>query len=92
MSPASYPPSQRVPNPSAVRSPVIGPGQGRKAPPAGSSALTRTSMEQPSSAMSDCENGNGSPAAIRNCCSTRSMPVTISVTGCSTCSRVFISR
>src|SRR5262249_28032691 len=29
---------------------------------------------------------------MRNCCSTRSMPVTSSVTGCSTWSRVFISR
>ena len=32
-----------------------------------------------------------SPAAIRTCHSTRSHPVTSSVTGCSTCSRVFIS-
>ena len=35
--------------------------------------------------------GSRSPAAIRSCCSTRSRPVTSSVTGCSTCSRVFIS-
>ena len=33
-----------------------------------------------------------SPAAIRICSFTRSMPVTNSVTGCSTCNRVFISR
>jgi hypothetical protein len=33
----------------------------------------------------------GSPAATRSCCSTRSRPHTISVTGCSTCKRVFIS-
>jgi hypothetical protein len=33
----------------------------------------------------------GSPEATRSCHSTRSRPVTISVTGCSTCSRVFIS-
>ena len=32
-----------------------------------------------------------SPAATRNCHSTRSSPVISSVTGCSTCSRVFIS-
>ena len=32
-----------------------------------------------------------SPAAIRNCAFTRSIPVTISVTGCSTWMRVFIS-
>ena len=31
------------------------------------------------------------PAATRSCHSTRSCPVIISVTGCSTCSRVFIS-
>ena len=31
-------------------------------------------------------------AAMRSISSTRSMPVTSSVTGCSTCSRVFISR
>ena len=35
--------------------------------------------------------GSRSPAAIRTCHSTRSRPVTSSVTGCSTCSRVFIS-
>ena len=36
--------------------------------------------------------GSGSPAATRICHSTRSCPVIISVTGCSTCRRVFISR
>ena len=41
---------------------------------------------------SSWRNGSGSPAATRNCHSTRSNPVTISVTGCSTWSRVFISR
>jgi hypothetical protein len=35
--------------------------------------------------------GSGSPAATRSCHSTRSRPVIASVTGCSTCSRVFIS-
>ena len=35
--------------------------------------------------------GSGSPDATRNCHSTRSCPVIASVTGCSTCSRVFIS-
>ena len=35
---------------------------------------------------------SGSPAAIRSCCSTRSIPVTSSVTGCSTWSRAFSSR
>ena len=32
------------------------------------------------------------PSAMRNCSRTRSMPVTSSVTGCSTCSRVLTSR
>ncbi len=41
--------------------------------------------------MSSCAIGSFSPAAMRTCSSTRSMPVTISVTGCSTCRRVFIS-
>ena len=39
-----------------------------------------------------CVKGSGSPAATRNCARTRSTPVTHSVTGCSTCRRVFISR
>ena len=33
-----------------------------------------------------------SPRATLTCCSTRSIPVINSVTGCSTCRRVFISR
>ena len=40
---------------------------------------------------SSCVSGSFSPAATRNCHSTRSSPVIASVTGCSTCSRVFIS-
>ena len=40
---------------------------------------------------SSCVEVKGSPAATRICCSTRSRPVTSSVTGCSTWSRVFIS-
>ena len=36
--------------------------------------------------------GNGSPCAIASWSATRSRPVTNSVTGCSTCSRVFTSR
>ena len=38
----------------------------------------------PRSVMSFWRKGRGSPAAILICCLTRSMPVTISVTGCST--------
>ncbi len=41
--------------------------------------------------MSFWVKGSGSPAAIRICSFTRSMPVIISVTGCSTWIRVFIS-
>ena len=44
-----------------------------------------------SGVMSSCANGSCSPAATRSCHSTRSRPVTSSVTGCSTCRRVFIS-
>ena len=39
-----------------------------------------------------CWNGSFSPAATRIISSTRSRPVISSVTGCSTCRRVFISR
>ena len=39
-----------------------------------------------------CGNGSFSPAAMRSCHCTRSIPVTSSVTGCSTWMRVFISR
>ena len=38
-----------------------------------------------------CLTDSGAPAAIRICSFTRSMPVIISVTGCSTWIRVFIS-
>ena len=41
--------------------------------------------------IASCASGSFSPNAMRNCHSTRSRPVIISVTGCSTCSRVFIS-
>jgi hypothetical protein len=52
----------------------------------------RLSTAQPSALMSLWRSASFSPAATRIICSTRSMPVTSSVTGCSTCSRVFISR
>ena len=68
------------------------PGEGVKAPPVGSSALIRTSMAWPSRRTSSWVNPSGSPEATRSCHSTRSSPVTISVTGCSTWRRVFISR
>jgi hypothetical protein len=45
----------------------------------------------PSKRMSFCVSGSFSPDATVNCHATRSRPVTASVTGCSTWSRVFIS-
>ena len=56
------------------------------------SALMRHSIEQPRSCTSSWANESGSPAAIRICSRTMSMPVAISVTVCSTWTRVFISR
>ena len=67
------------------------PVAGRKSR-SGSSAYTRASIAQPSMRTSSWVKGSGSPAAIRIIHSTRSSPVTASVTGCSTWSRVFISR
>ncbi len=68
------------------------PGEGVNAPPAGFSALMRTSMAWPLRCTSSWVNPRGSPAATLSCHSTRSSPVTSSVTGCSTWSRVFISK
>ena len=60
---------------------------------AGSSALIRTSIAWPARArLHDRDPASGSPAAIRICQATMSTPLTSSVTPCSTCSRVFISR
>ena len=61
-------------------------------PAATSSAYSRTSMAWPPMRASRACGGSGSPSAIRSCSSTRSRPVTSSVTGCSTWSLVFISR
>ena len=66
------------------------PAPGRKSA-SGSSALIRNSMAWPSNATSDWLNPSGSPAAIRIWVATRSMPVSISVTGCSTWIRQLIS-
>ena len=41
--------------------------------------------------ISSCFMESGEPEAIRSCSTTMSMPVIASVTGCSTCRRVFIS-
>ena len=59
---------------------------------AGSSALMRASNACPSIATPSIGNGACSPVATRICSSTRSSPVTASVTVCSTWRRVFISR
>ena len=66
------------------------PGVGWK-PRAGSSALMRHSRLAPSNLTSDCSSASVSLAAIRSCSRTRSRPVRISVTGCSTWRRAFIS-
>ena len=56
-----------------------------KKPASGRSAYTRASKAWPERVSWGCVRGSGSPAATRSCHSTRSMPLTISVTGCSTC-------
>ncbi len=74
--------------------PAARPAAGRRAGSraSGSSAFTRNSIACPRAAMSCLPHGrSGSPAAIRSCSATRSMPVTSSVVGCSTWMRVFIS-
>ena len=57
----------------------------------GSSALIRNSMAWPRTSTSAWLKPSGSPAAIRIWIATRSMPVSISVTGCSTWIRQLIS-
>ncbi len=57
----------------------------------GSSALMRHSMAWPCTWIWRWVKGSFSPAATMICVFTMSMPVTSSVTGCSTCTRVFIS-
>ena len=88
--PCSTPLSSRMPMPPGADHSVIGPGVGRKPRP-GSSALMRNSIAWPM--------GSGTPSSVRRApCATRiiartmSMPVVSSVTGCSTCRRVFTSR
>ena len=48
-------------------------------------------MAWPDMRIWPCVSGSFSPEATRSCHSTRSRPVIDSVTGCSTCRRVFIS-
>ena len=70
---------------------VIVPGLGRKSA-SGSSAFTRTSIAWPASVTSACFSRSGRPSAIASCSATMSMPVTASVTGCSTWTRALTSR
>ena len=88
-SPELTPESTRTPGPEGATKLVTMPGAGRKPRP-GSSPLMRNSKLCPRGSGSP--NPSASPSAIRNCSRTRSMPATSSVTGCSTCSRVFTSR
>ena len=59
------------------------PGLGRKSA-SGSSALIRTSIAWPAKVTSACFSRSGRPSAMASCSATMSMPVTASVTGCST--------
>ena len=70
---------------------VIRPGAGAKFLWA-ASALILHSIAWPRSSTSSWEIESFSPAAILTCSRTMSKPVTISVTQCSTWTRVFISR
>ena len=88
--PSSSPESTRTEGSAGSARASTGPPVGRN-PRAGSSAYTRASMAWPAMRTSSCPKASGSPAATRSCHSTRSRPVTSSVTGCSTWSRVFIS-
>ena len=56
-----------------------------------SSAFTRHSMAWPRISIWRWVKGSFSPAATMICVFTMSTPVINSVTGCSTCTRVFIS-
>ena len=81
--------SIRTPGPPGTLKTWITPGDGTNV--SGSSALIRHSIEWPVKTTSACLKPSRSPAAIRICALTMSMPVTISVTGCSTWRRVLAS-
>ncbi len=88
-SPSPMPVSTRIPGPVGSDISSTLPGAGAK-PRAGSSALSRASIACPRSA-------GGSPSSRPPVATwiwslTRSAPVVISVTGCSTCRRVLTSR
>ena len=79
----------RTPGPSGGRKRVIVPGAGAKSR-AGSSALSLISSACPRRGARPVSE-SGSPAATRSCSRTMSMPVTSSLTGCSTWRRAFSS-
>ena len=81
--------SNRTPGPPGTLNAWITPGDGANV--SGSSALMRHSMECPVKVTSLCRNDSRWPSAMRICSFTMSRPVTISVTGCSTWSRVLVS-
>ena len=89
MSPPLKPASTRTPGPVGIAQSVMRPGAGRKERP-GSSPLILNSIECPR--ISGSSKPSASPSAILNCSRTKSSPVTSSLTGCSTCKRVFTSR
>ena len=89
--PASTPESTRTPGPAGSRYRSILPGAGAKFLEA-SSALMRHSIACPRRTTSSWRIDSSSPAAARMPSLTMSTPVVISVTQCSTCTRVFISR
>ena len=88
-SPVRKPVSTLTPGPVGSDILVIRPGAGKKERP-GSSPLIRNSMECPR--ITGSVYPSSSPIAMRNCSRTKSIPVTSSLTGCSTCKRVFTSR
>ena len=89
--PGPTPESTRTPGPVGSRYAPIVPGAGAKFLEA-SSALMRHSMAWPRRTTSSWAIDSFSPAATLMPSLTMSMPVTISVTQCSTWTRVFISK
>ena len=71
----------------AISSPVAG-----KKSLEGSSAYSLASIADPFHSISSWLYPRASPRAILNCSYTKSLPVTSSVTGCSTCNLVFTSK
>ncbi len=96
-SPAATPVSTRMPGPLGSTRCSIRPGAGAK-PCSGSSAVSRASIAWPRAGggwpfeSGGARSASRPPDATCSCSLTMSTPVVASVTGCSTCSRVFTSR